>query len=394
MTIKVCVFKPAGRRHYQAQWSDPVTGKKKTKSTGCEKRRDAERFAGDLQKQLTEGTFKNAILVTWEAFREKYESDVVPTLRPKTRKKVSVSLNAVETYINPKRLASVDAEQLAALQRKMRDRGRSPSSIKSVLAHIKAALRWAHRAKLLRDVPQIEMPTAATKAKRRAVTGEEFDRIIDAVSKITGASQAESWKRLLTGLYWSGLRLSEAMRLTWGEPDTFAVKLDGRRPLFSIPGALQKSGKTELVPMAPEFAEFLFSVPAAERTGFVFTPEPIRSKHAGRLGEQQVGKVLGWIGTEAKVRTGTKDGQCATAHDLRRAFGVRWSKRVMPAVLCKLMRHASVQTTMEFYNVEDAEQTADSIWESFANTSANTEAKNEKTAEIPEQMGSSEIPTV
>ena len=38
--------------------------------------------------------------------------------------------------------------------------------------------------------------------------------------------------------------------------------------------------------------------------------------------------------------------QCASAHDLRRSFGFRWSCRVMPTVLGKLMRHESIETTM------------------------------------------------
>jgi hypothetical protein len=33
----------------------------------------------------------------------------------------------------------------------------------------------------------------------------------------------------------------------------------------------------------------------------------------------------------------------ASAHDLRRAFGLRWSSRVMPAVLQQLMRHESIE---------------------------------------------------
>ena len=85
--------------------------------------------------------------------------------------------------------------------------------------------------------------------------------------------------------------------------------------------------------------------------------------------------IVAQIGTTAGVRTGAGEKDFASAHDLRRAFGVRWSKRVMPAVLCKLMRHASMQTTMDFYNVEDAEQTADAVWDAFANTRANSAPK-------------------
>jgi len=39
--------------------------------------------------------------------------------------------------------------------------------------------------------------------------------------------------------------------------------------------------------------------------------------------------------------------EIASAHDLRRAFGFRWSRRVMPTVLRELMRHADISTTMK-----------------------------------------------
>ena len=47
-----------------------------------------------------------------------------------------------------------------------------------------------------------------------------------------------------------------------------------------------------------------------------------------------------------------------TAHDLRRGFGFRWSRKVMPAVLKELMRHADIKTTMDFYVGTEAEETA------------------------------------
>src|SRR5690606_25003806 len=54
--------------------------------------------------------------------------------------------------------------------------------------------------------------------------------------------------------------------------------------------------------------------------------------------------------------------KCATAHDLRRAFGTRWSKRVMPAMLQKLMRHASIETTMKFYVEHNADDVSADLW--------------------------------
>ncbi|MDP6506035.1 MAG: hypothetical protein QF886_20595, partial [Planctomycetota bacterium] len=49
-------FRPAGRKFYVSQWTDPVSGKLKTKSTKCRLKKDADRFAGDLAAQLREGS--------------------------------------------------------------------------------------------------------------------------------------------------------------------------------------------------------------------------------------------------------------------------------------------------------------------------------------------------
>ena len=62
----------------------------------------------------------------------------------------------------------------------------------------------------------------------------------------------------------------------------------------------------------------------------------------------------------------------ASAHDLRRRFGFRWSQRVMPPVLQQMMRHESIQTTMEFYVGKNSEAAAEAIGSALANTSANT----------------------
>ena len=68
------------------------------------------------------------------------------------------------------------------------------------------------------------------------------------------------------------------------------------------------------------------------------------------------------IGKKARVVVNAADGKTASAHDLRRTFGSRWAKRVMPAVLRKLMRHANVQTTMQYYVDLDVDEMADDLW--------------------------------
>lgn len=377
--ISVIVFKPKGREFYQAQWSDPTTGLKKTRSTKKKIRRDAERVAAVLQKELNEGKYKHPSKVTWEEFRDRYEAEVLPGLAVKTRGKVDSVFNSIETHINPKHLASIDAEQISKYQTALRNTNRSENTIKSHLSHIKAALRWAKDQRMLVEVPAFKMPSRTNTARRRAVTGEEFERIIEAVPKIVGEEQSENWRYFIRGLWWSGLRLGEALALTWDDPSTLCLILDGRRPLLSIPPDKQKNHETTLLPIAPEFFDHLQTIPKSKRTGKVFYLWSTRYKVHRPTTYYTVGKIVGEICKTAKVKTSDKE--YASAHDFRRSFGVRWSKRVMPPVLQKLMRHASIQTTMKFYAVEEASETADAVWESFANTLANTDKKSDQNRE-------------
>jgi integrase len=52
----------------------------------------------------------------------------------------------------------------------------------------------------------------------------------------------------------------------------------------------------------------------------------------------------------------------ASTHDLRRSFGTRWSRRVMPAVLKDVMRHSDISTTMKYYVRGNAQVTAAELW--------------------------------
>jgi integrase len=64
-------------------------------------------------------------------------------------------------------------------------------------------------------------------------------------------------------------------------------------------------------------------------------------------------------------------GKAATAHDYRRAFGTRWSKRVMPCVLKRLMRHKDINTTLKYYIDSEAEDIATDLWAAYEKAQGN-----------------------
>ena len=124
--------------------------------------------------------------------------------------------------------------------------------------------------------------------------------------------------------------------------------------------------------MAPECGELLQSIPESERQGFVFNPIlPVKGTRSKAV---TVIKRISRTGELSGIKVSEKRGvvKFASAHDLRRAYGFRWSQRVMPNVLQQMMRHSNIETTMQFFVGRNAETAAEALWQAMANTSANT----------------------
>lgn len=117
-------------------------------------------------------------------------------------------------------------------------------------------------------------------------------------AKARQAAIVESWYHLLRGLWLSGLRLGEAVNLHWTDERKLCVDLTGRRPMFRIRAEAEKGNKDRVLPLSPEFAEFLLTTPEDERHGYVFNPLPRRSQ-SSRLRLQAVSDVIREIGKTA-----------------------------------------------------------------------------------------------
>ena len=73
-----------------------------------------------------------------------------------------------------------------------------------------------------------------------------------------------------------------------------------------------------------------------------------------------VSRAITSLGQSANIKVDATGGKpvWASAHDLRRAFGFRWSRKVSSMVLKVRMRHSSVTTTEKFYVGINADETA------------------------------------
>ena len=372
------------------QYKDPITGRTKTKSSKTTNRREAERASAKLEAELREGRYKPASKITWAEFRRRYEDEVLAALAIRTDDKVTGVLNAIERILSPSKLRDLTEQRISHYSATLRRDGRAEDTIKGHLAHLQAALHWACEMGLLSVMPKIKMPKRTKKAKKgkrvmpmkgRPITREEFERMLAKVAAVVGKHAESSWKWYLEGLWLSGLRLAESLELYWDRDDRLCVDLTGEHPMLWIPAELEKGNEDRLLPMAPEFAEFLLSTPDAERNGPVFNPKPKRKK-GPRLMAHRVGELVSEIGKMANVKVFSKplvkdakeNGKVkfASAHDLRRSFGERWASRVMPVVLQELMRHDSIDTTMRYYVGRNAQSTAKILWQAHMEVAGNT----------------------
>ena len=379
--IRVCVVELSNRKYLQLKAVNTETGERWRRSAGTEDRREAEKLAIRWQVELEQGSRPETL--SWDVFVERYAAEHVDDLRASTGGNYRETLNLFARLCDLTQLKQVNSARVGRFRQQLAKRKNQkgkPIAKETVARHLRnlrAALNWAEEQNLINNAPKVRMPklTAGNRAKGRAVTAEEFDRMIVATKKRLPAERVVDWLFFLRGLWWSGLRIGEALGLSW---DTWAegisVDLSGEYGMFRIPGEAQKNGKEQLLPMAPEFEEMLRSVPEDQRSGFVFQMGKARLGYAGRASQDTCVRFIGDLGEDAGIIVSRKrdETKYATAHDLRRAFGVRWSGRVPAATLQQMMRHACITTTMNYYVEQEAATLAASIHASLGPTWGHT----------------------
>lgn len=365
------------RTYLYFQWIDPVTGKRRSRSSKCTTKRDAERAAKAFQDNLNSSRPTANGSMPWEEFVRLFTSEHLSSMSQVSADRFTSILNVFEEFTDPQRLRSITAAVLTDYAVKLRESGRAESTISAHFERLKTALRWAVDNGYLAEVPRMPKITQSrTRAKGRPLTNVEFVKMLRATSSVVGRSGARHWRRLMIGLWLSGLRLDEALSLTWNDGiehgSTIWIVTSGKRPLLGVVAESEKGRQDRLLPLTPDFAKWVLShTPQHLRTGFVF---PLaKQRHADIRRMDYASKVICEIGEKSGVKVNAT-GKFASAHDLRRSFGLRWAQKVFPAELQQLMRHADISTTMKFYALMEAENFAERLWnlEQKPDTTENT----------------------
>ncbi|MEJ7594600.1 MAG: tyrosine-type recombinase/integrase [Planctomycetaceae bacterium] len=361
--IKVHVVKYDGEKNLVLRYLDPITGRQKRKTAGTKNAKEAERAAERWQGELNNGKFKPPEDLTWAEFRDRFEDE---SLGDKSSGYFSVFHSAFKRFeeITGVEMLRDVPDVIDKFELSLRRSKLSTNTVRTYLKHFRTAILWAVEKGYLGELSKrIRIPESIDDMKGRALNDVEFAAILNAVPDIVGQELANDWKHYLNGLWLSGLRRQESLILSWDEHAAFGVDMTGLFPRFRISAKAQKSRKSQYLPMTPDFAEWLLrTIPLAERAGLVFCP---RGTSGAALTGSEVGRYISSIGRKAEVQVKPGSDKFATCHDFRRSFGTRWARRVMPAELKLLMRHASIDTTMKYYVGIEADDIAAGLWARF-----------------------------
>ncbi len=335
--IVVWVQRFTDRTNLMLLWNDPG-GRRRSKSAGTADPAEAERKRADLEYELNHGKHLGASRMTWGRFRELFEEEYLPNLRPRSRDKYREMLSIFEETARPGLLRSVNERTLAAFltgmrQRKVRGRvGLAPYTMKVYLQMLHKALNYAVEQKLLPecpDFPSVKVP----RRKPQPVPEELFERLL-------AKAPSEEWRVLLLTAWLAGLRAGEVHALRWEAGDE-APYPDYGRGRIVLPAGFVKAGEDQWVPLDRGLQRALEALPKDGPHVF-----PLVARHGRRM-------ALDTLCSRAR-RLAARAGVKLSLHPLRRGFGCRHAGRVPAQVLQKLMRHASIQTTMDYYANVDA----------------------------------------
>jgi len=369
--IRVQMVRRSDRKCVIFRWHDPVTGRRGEESSGVPKTNlslAATKIPEFIEQKKTE---RPAPEGSWEEFKGRYEREYLATQRKSTRAAWKCASKRFENVIHPQKLVDANDSAISLFRTELRGMV-SEATINSYLRTLRVALRWAHRIYPTYEAPAIKVTRADPGG--RALLREEFERMLMATDKAVGKKNAVSWRRLLRGLVWSGLRLKQAVRLSWDVDAPIRVEnIDGRNPRIVVTKVAHKGNREQKIALCPPMIAILRKTPPAKRRGRVFRP---RTSEGVTRSYSTIGLTISKIGRAAGVVTGrrlkrskgvvTEQPRYATAHDLKRTF-VKWllEMGLSPAEVARMAQHSTFDTTWHSY-VPDASLLSSRIRECFA----------------------------
>lgn len=252
----------------------------------------------------------------------------------------------------PKLMMKVEAEMLRSDVER--------STINSNLGTLWAIVTWGQDRGMVPDFrrPRKRRGKSAKqqsrRSKGRALTGEEFDRLILAIPK--ACKTAEDPVGFIAATHaakFLGMRKSECWLFSWEpmEGTHYPVRLGRSNPAIVF-SSEQKSGEESEVPITPEADAWLRALPRTE-TPWVCRTKGSKGWHntPDRLGRvvADAGRLAGIVVKRIAKKNGEIKTKNASLHDMRRTYAKQMMQFLDVADTTKMTRHADASVLLDFY---------------------------------------------
>jgi integrase len=254
------IYRRGGR--YVVVYRDPVGRQRKRSAATLA---EARLLKSEATADVARGEYRQPSRVTFE----EYASDWVRTYRGRTSRGIRPTTLAeyaqdLDVHVLPvlgrRRLAEVEPRHIKRLAADLSDGGRAPSTVKNIIAPVRALFATAVEEGVIRSNPcsGLRLP-GGSNHERRALT-EELAALLDAT--------APQWRLLTRFLAQTGLRAGELIALRWEDVDLAGRRVRVRRRLYkgTIDAPKSRYGKRE-IPVSPAIASQLAEHRAATKFG-------------------------------------------------------------------------------------------------------------------------------
>lgn len=341
--------------HFVARWREPGSRLWRQHSTSEQQPVPAVLFAQQLAARIVRDSLSSPM--GFAEFVLAYAGQGIAHLSRDYAAAWRTVARSVTDLVDPLSVADLTPLMVGRWQAEL-GRRVAPASVASYGRTLRAALRWAADMEILESAPKFRIP-AVKKCGGRPLTDAEVESILLSAADVR-PNDSQRWIRLMRGMLYSGLRLSEIRSLSW---DACSPRhLDGAAvpPRICLAGSAQKRRVASVEAILPEFWAVCTAPGGRQGLGWVF---PVPGRRGRQMAAEAMSRVVSAIGAAAGVITDPDTGGHATAHDWRRTFGRVLIEKGFGLDQVQLMlRHADIATTMNHYRPRGATELVEALW--------------------------------
>lgn len=316
-------------------------------------RKEAEKFAESKQQEVRQGKGDAPQPVSLKAFYDEHKQLMAGNVAAKTLHMQLATLKLLAGSVGWERpILRITAKDIERFRSKRIGTGIAPATANR---EVKTLRRLFNLAIVRSYLPQGANPCSGVsllKIGRKRPTycpPRDFEAL-------AGKAKDAMWRAMLVVMYTTGLRLREAMNLTWGDIDFAAgqVHVTRRKADGFVQAWTPKDHEMRSIPVPQRAIDLLsrWQTLAPEGCPYVFMDQGrwdyyrqhVLSK-TWRAGQDLSNNVLRRFQRICrKVGVGPY-----TIHDMRRSCITNWAKELPIHVVQQLAGHSDIKTTQQFY---------------------------------------------